>query len=145
MAKSKPPEQPADGGRVELSNAHTDAQPNTLEAVRTLADERAKRIEILERERDKLRLDLEQTTGAAHKGMLGGGRFDVRVASIDVLTAPEHSLVMRVLGDEDSLKALARELHKALVPVESASPDGVSAQTEKLPAEVRAVVQNQPS
>lgn len=145
MRKSKPPEQPHDAGKVELSNAETEAEPNTLEAVRTLADDRARRIELLERERDQLKRDLDQHNGESHKALLGGGRFDVRVASIDVLTAPEHSLVMRVLGEEDALTRLAVELRKALVPVEAASPDGVSVQTEKLPADVRAVVENQPS
>ena len=97
MAKAKHAETPADGGQVELSNAHTEAQPNTLEAVRTLADERAKKIELLEKERDQLRIDLQNATGPAKAGLLSGGGYDVQVAEIIVQTAPDHALVTLAL------------------------------------------------
>lgn len=142
MAKAKHAETPADGGQVELSNAHTEAQPNTLEAVRTLADERAKKIELLEKERDQLRIDLQNATGPAKAGLLSGGGYDVQVAEIIVQTAPDHALVMRVLGEESTLRRLEIDLKKALLPAEKPSPDATSTPHEALTEGVQKTLQD---
>lgn len=142
--KSQPPpakpHNPGPDDPVELSNVTGGKQDDLsqAEALRHLADERGKRIERLERERD----DIARNGGGSGKGH----RVDnLRVLGCDLLTAPEHVLIVRLSGESSDLEALKRAILRSLVPLEAESKSGVDVNPGKLPAELREVIERLPA
>lgn len=152
MSKNKAPTAATHDDPVELSNvipddAHDgDTEFSQVQALQALCDDRASKIKQLEKERDDLVRDLEQANGGSHDlatQQVEGNGSRIQVASIDLLSAPEHSLVLRCLGDEEDLKALKRGLEAAIRKL-SKDNDNVSFDGGRMPGEVRAVLESMP-
>jgi hypothetical protein len=124
MARNKPPQAPGPDDPVEVSNLSEDTEQSQVAALKALADSRAKRIEELEKDRDRM---LAETSGRRVQAPQNGAR--VHVKSVELVTSPEHSLVLHVLGDDEALRALkvALESVARCAGVDNTDTDGVDA------------------
>lgn len=151
MPKSKPPHKAAADDPVELSNvADPDTELSQVAALRALADDRARKIELLERERDELVRDLQEVrklppkaSGAPSHTIELSSR--IAIAGIDMLTAPVHALVLRFSGEEHDLVALKAAFEAQLRSLEAGGDSPVDFDGKSLPGDVRAVVESLPA
>lgn len=144
--KSVPPGKPHNPGTddpVEKSNIgtgreQTEHDANRAAEQRAISEDRGKRIEHLERERDELARAKGPVKTKPHLD-------DLRVTGCDLLTAPEHVLVLRLTGEEQTLEHLKRRVLQSLVKLEDESADGVHVDPGRLPDELREVIQRLPA
>lgn len=143
MSKAKPPHPAPSDDPVETSNVTPeDADLSQVAALRALADDRARKIAALEKERDQLVRDAGSpdlvTSGGAGTGTL-------RVVGVDLLTAPEHLLLLRLSGDEAELEELRKRVARSLVKIEAESPETIEVEAGRIGPELRAVIERMPT
>ncbi len=155
MSKTKPPHAAPSDDPVELSNTPEAADPDTelsqVAALRALADDRGRKIVLLEKERDELVRDLDAVKalppkpGPAQDLGCDGEPIRVRIRGIDLLTAPEHALVLRFSGEEPELLRHKASFERQFRALEADGESPVSFDGQSLPADTRAVLESMPT
>jgi hypothetical protein len=130
MSKQKPDH---DTHATSQIDPHTGHDADQVAALTELANERGARIAELERERDQSRQHGHKPLGQVLGGIIGGNvraghveaasvGDDITVRSVELISAPEHMLIVKLLGDHEALEKLRQSFAQAVVPLVDPSP-----------------------